>query len=128
MSMLLNSFFEIKEKTNTESGDKVNISARLILNKSHPIFEGHFPNQPVVPGVCMIQMVMEILEKHLDTKLFLSTASNIKFLSVINPEVNNQLNADIQFKPSPSFEVEAKLFWEEIIFFKIKGIFSASLP
>ena len=122
--MLMNNFFEIKEKTVSEARDKAVITSQIIINKSHKIFEGHFPNQPIVPGVCMIQLIKEILENHLNSKLVLSSASNIKFLSVINPEINNILNVEISYTNSDTpFDVDARLYWGEIMFFKIKGVF-----
>ena len=30
----------------------------LTLNAEHPIFKGHFPNNPVTPGVCMMQIAL----------------------------------------------------------------------
>ena len=32
----------------------------LTLNAEHPIFKGHFPNNPVTPGVCMMQIVKNL--------------------------------------------------------------------
>ena len=28
------------------------VNAELVLNAGHSIYEGHFPGQPVTPGVC----------------------------------------------------------------------------
>ena len=126
--MLLNNFFEIKEKVATKSGEKVIVSSRIAINKAHPIFKGHFPGQPVVPGVCMIQMVKEILESHLSIKLLLTSAANIKFLSVINPEINSELNIEISYtSPSHIYNVDARLYRGEVTFFKIQGNLSTSL-
>ena len=125
--MLLNSFFDIKDKSVTNESEKTTLRALVSINKTHKIFEGHFPNQPVVPGVCMIQMIKEILENHLSEKLLLNSASNIKFLSVINPEIHNKLNVEITYTTTDnSFSVDASLFWEQITFFKIKGSFSGN--
>jgi 3-hydroxyacyl-[acyl-carrier-protein] dehydratase len=126
--MLMNSFFVINEKSAAMTNGKTSISSQITIDKTHPIFNGHFPNQPIVPGVCMIQMIKEILENHLSSKLFFSSAGNIKFLSFINPEINNTLNVEISYSSSTlPFDVEAQLFRGDIIFFKVKGRFSNSL-
>jgi len=57
----------------------------LFLHKDHPIFKGHFPGHPVLPGVVQIAIVTELLEKKLDKKLLLVKASNTKFLKMIDP-------------------------------------------
>lgn len=125
--MLLNNFFTIQEESSTEVSGKSIITAQICIDKKHSIFEGHFPNQPIVPGVCMIQIIKEILEKHRNQKLYFTTGSNIKFLSMINPEVNSTLNVEINYNNSNPDDVDAKLFLGEIIFFKVKGSFSSKL-
>ena len=55
--MLLNDFFTINDKVSSAT----EIWAELFINADHKIFEGHFPNQPVVPGVCMMHMLHNFL-------------------------------------------------------------------
>ena len=35
---------------------------RITLNPAHPIFAGHFPGNPITPGVCMLQIIKELTE------------------------------------------------------------------
>ncbi|WP_395093362.1 3-hydroxyacyl-ACP dehydratase [Vaginella massiliensis] len=63
----------------------------LALNAAHPIFRGHFPNNPVTPGVCMMQIIKESTEKILQQPLQLIKLSNVKFMAIINPEKNPKL-------------------------------------
>lgn len=49
------------------------------------IYQAHFPEQPVTPGVCIIQIAAELLSIHLKQDVELRSISNAKFLSVINP-------------------------------------------
>ena len=44
------------------SGENNAIEAIIELDEHHDIFKGHFPGQPVLPGVCMLQITKEILE------------------------------------------------------------------
>ena len=75
--------------------DEQEVNATIQLNKDHDIFKGHFPGNPVMPGVCMIQIIKELTEKATAKKLFLSVSSNIKFMALINPEVNAILKLSI---------------------------------
>lgn len=117
--MLLNDFFNIRK---LESADGL-LKASISIDKSHKIFEGHFPTIPIVPGVCMMQMIKEIIEQKLNRKLMLTEGDNIKFLSVINPTQHSEVDADIQYQEESegSVKINATLFAGAIIFFKIKA-------
>ena len=67
------------------------VTASVKLNKSHKVFEGHFPGNPIMPGVCTIQLIKEITEQAIGKELFLSVTSNVKFMAIINPEKNDTL-------------------------------------
>ena len=67
------------------------VSTTIKLNKAHEVFEGHFPGNPIMPGVCMIQIIKELTEKFVEKELFLSVCSNVKFMAIINPEKNETL-------------------------------------
>ncbi|OEK09632.1 3-hydroxyacyl-ACP dehydratase [Flavivirga aquatica] len=67
------------------------ITANITINKDHVIFKGHFPDNPVMPGVCMMQIIKEITESIVEKKLFTRSASNIKFMAIINPFITPKL-------------------------------------
>ena len=119
--MLLNDFFTIRD---TESS-ATEIWAELLINSNHKIFEGHFPNQPVVPGVCMMQMIKEILELKIGKETNLLQAADMKFLAVINPQENNLIHASIKYATDEAgvINIVASLFKDELVHFKFKGKF-----
>lgn len=120
--MVLNSLFVVK-KYQAEASE---IKASLELNEKHPIFDGHFPGQPVVPGVCMMQAVKELVERHLDRKLILQEADNMKFLAVLDPRTNKFVEAAITVKQDQtSFAVNASLFADTVTFFKLKAVLNS---
>ena len=126
--MLLSDFYKTI-KTDYSKDNPGSFKVTIELNDRHKIFKGHFPGNPVVPGVCMIQIVKEILSKLLKKNLHLSEGSNIKFISVIKPEINKFLNIEYNIKQeSDIFRVSAVISFEEKIFFKFKGIFRIKLP
>lgn len=78
---LLNGFFCI-EKTLCEEGEK---GYQLRLDPQHTIFRAHFPGNPITPGVCIIQMVAELLEQMMERPLALKRVVNVKFQHVLSP-------------------------------------------
>lgn len=89
--MLIEGFYKVNSVENTENG----MVAAIHLNKEHDIFKGHFPGNPVTPGVCMIQIIKELTEEFVGKKLFLTSCSNIKFMAIINPEKTPDLNIEL---------------------------------
>jgi len=103
------------------------IEAAIELNEHHDIFKGHFPGQPVLPGVCMLQMTKEILEIFFQYNVQLSKAEDIRFLAMIDPTQNKELKFVIQYDLSEagSITVNAKILKEDnVVCCKIKGIFN----
>jgi 3-hydroxyacyl-[acyl-carrier-protein] dehydratase len=121
--ILLGDFYTILN----EVIDANTIKAILKLNPEHEIFKGHFPGQPVVPGVCMLQMVKELMETVVDKAMMLSKGNELKFLAVIDPRQYNLINAEVNYtiEAGSAFNINARLFYNETTFFKCKGIFIA---
>lgn len=108
--------------------DDGSIQVMLTINPHHDIFRGHFPEQPVVPGVCMLQIVKELLQKSLGKPVRLQTGHDLKFLAVIDPGRNNTVQAELYYTvhTAGDIHVTARLFYTDLTFFKFKGIFTAS--
>ncbi|HEX7755708.1 MAG TPA: 3-hydroxyacyl-ACP dehydratase [Niabella sp.] len=105
----------------TDDGGKVN--AAIQLDADHKIFEGHFPGQPVLPGVCMMQIIKELTEKATGKILFLNEAAQCKFLSMVDPAKTPSLVAEIDYQQpdAASVTVNAILKNETATFFKINA-------
>jgi len=79
--MLINDFFKLISTTKNDG----KIISTIQINASHQIFEGHFPNNPITPGVVQIQMVKEILQEALQQECLLKEVGRCKFLTILNP-------------------------------------------
>lgn len=101
---LLNSFYKILETKTTENG----ISVMVKIDKEHSIFEGHFPNHPVTPGVCTMQIIKELSEEHLGKSLMLKMARNVKFMAIINPQHNEDVRFDLAFEEAENGDLSVK--------------------
>ena len=58
----------------------------IVLNPSCLIYAAHFPSMPITPGVCIIQMVEELLGELTKSSQQLIKIKNAKFLSVLKPD------------------------------------------
>jgi 3-hydroxyacyl-[acyl-carrier-protein] dehydratase len=101
------------------------VQAGLHLNAKHLIYEGHFPGQPVTPGVCMMQMIKEIIETVLSHKTRLVRADEMKFLRMIIPGEENLVHAKLTYVVDENdiIKVSASLLKDDVIHFKFKGSF-----
>jgi 3-hydroxyacyl-[acyl-carrier-protein] dehydratase len=121
--MLLNNFFKIN--TMEISADKISADVQVILNPKHSIYEGHFPGNPIVPGVCMIQMTKEILSEILKQDFLLVKSSAIKLNNLINPMNNQIINFDFKIKyiDEKIVSVRCLIYFENTNFCNFKGEF-----
>jgi len=99
------------------------INAILEIDELNEIFAGHFPDHPVVPGACMLQVVKEVLASALNKPLRLVKADNIKFLSLIEPSSQTlQLSIAYQLIDS-DIKIISSLMAGEVVCMKLSGIF-----
>jgi 3-hydroxyacyl-[acyl-carrier-protein] dehydratase len=103
-------------------GDR--LKSIIKLNAGHPIFKGHFPGQPVLPGVCMMQMVKEVTEVYIGKKIRLLRARELKFLSFIDPVEHASIKIELSVKATDGgIKVDARLLNSTTLFFKFSGLF-----
>ncbi len=100
------------------------VSASISINRAHPIFTGHFPNQPVTPGVCMMQIIKELAEKWAQSKLVLKKARNIKFMAIINPENNPNIQVQLDVEEEEGLlSIKSTTSFEDTVALKFSGVF-----
>jgi 3-hydroxyacyl-[acyl-carrier-protein] dehydratase len=121
--MFLNSLYQIKQIL-TE-GDGSTFSFKIELNPSHEIFNGHFPGNPILPGVCMVQILKELMINYTDCKLILKNAGSIKYLAFIDPLVNKIILFNIEMNKTENGDISCKatLNSDSAVFCRFKGEF-----
>jgi len=154
--MLLNDFYTIETADSETAAPEPLAPAApvaaetrvvLVLNATHPIFKGHFPDQPVVPGACELQMVQELLSHALGNEYRLLKADQLKFLTPIDPRTHPRIEANLRYAatrpaapngdtqtahesraqtpPGEPLQVTANLSAGETVFLKFTGTFRA---
>lgn len=104
--MLLKDFYKIQSLIKI---DDQKYLVTVLINENHEVFEGHFPGNPVMPGVCMMQIIKEISEQITESSLLMQSISNVKFMALINPFV------------TPELRLELEIIYAENQFIKVKN-------
>jgi 3-hydroxyacyl-[acyl-carrier-protein] dehydratase len=119
--MLIGNLYKI---TSTDQKEGV-INAILEIDKYNSIFKGHFPGQPVLPGAVMLQMIKEVLERSLNYQIRLKKADQIKFLGLIDPQIDNVLQLSLSYSHDDKdlLRVTASIVFKNNTSLKFKGTF-----
>jgi 3-hydroxyacyl-[acyl-carrier-protein] dehydratase len=117
---LAGDFFLILDEQKSESG----FVTRIFLNYEHVIYKGHFPGHPITPGVIQMQLVHELLERHLKKKVKLISMAQCKFLSILSPDkiVPLKIVADLKTKDD-CIVVNASGMNDDNVFFKLSATY-----
>ena len=93
---------------------------------SHIIYKAHFPENPITPGVCIIQVAGELLERKINRKIWLKTVKNVKFLSVLIPEEGKKIRYNFTnlVEEENGCKVQVAVSDDATVYAKISLIFS----
>ena len=119
--MLVKNFYTI---INTDLQDDKAI-IKISLNKDHELYEGQFPDQPIVPGVMQVQIIKELLSDLAKKQLQLKSAANIKYLALMIPEEYDEYEVEISFQllEDNLYKTKAVIKAKDKIFLKFSGNF-----
>ncbi len=85
--MPLENFYSVESSVQQDNS----YSTTLRINKNHQIYAGHFPKRPVTPGVILMQLFKEELERLSKHELQLEKAFNVKFTAVVDPNIDENI-------------------------------------
>ena len=82
----------------TVSMDAAGATIRLLPES--PVYRGHFPGYPITPGVCLVEIALELMEEMADQvghdgKVRLVAAKNIKFTNPVLPTETTELRFNL---------------------------------
>lgn len=119
--MFLDSLYKIT--TREELGES--ISFHLLVDSSHPLYEGHFPGNPITPGVVLGEIVKELLEVLAGQKVKMTTMRQSKFLAAHNPVESPNLEILIKLSGEEGYAVQAKGKSGDMVFFTLSANYVA---
>lgn len=86
--ILKNQLYQIEHSQESDGTQQFTI--RLL--EDCPIYRAHFPGQPITPGVCIVQIVQELLELTVGQQLEICEVKNVKFLNILTPKDNPKVD------------------------------------
>ena len=115
---LNNDYFKIDNCMN--EGEDTLFSITLLPD--YCAYEGHFPGNPVSPGVCNIQMIKECAEQLAGKRFFLGYISRCKLSAVITPQTTPQLSIRMRITEAESiYNVNAVVSDDDTTYIDFKG-------
>ena len=100
-----------------DEGDATLFSVTLLPD--YNAYTGHFPDNPVAPGVCNIQMIKDCAELLTGRRLLLAYIDKCKFSAMLSPQTTPQLSLRMQL--SETYKVRATLFDSTTTYLEFKG-------
>lgn len=86
------------------------------------IYKGHFPGNPVCPGVCNMEMVKECAMVLTGQRLFANSVTRCRMLAIASPATSPELDITIHISPSEKgFSVQARISGQGKIYMEYKG-------
>ena len=69
----------------TELNSDRTVTAQVSTDSKSPWYSGHFPGDPILPGVAQLHMVSSSIARALGQELVLSSMGRIKFKKLLRP-------------------------------------------
>ena len=120
--MLLKDFYKV---ISLEKNDSQKHLAIIFVNEKHEVFKGHFPGNPIMPGVCMMQIIKELTEQITNSSLIMQSLTNVKFMALINPELTPELRLELDITTTDEGLIKVKniTYFNETVALKLSSVY-----
>jgi len=76
--------------------EDISVNGTFVFQPNFPCFQGHFPDQPILPGIIQMAAVRSLAIKALNQQLVPTTTGRIKFRGFIQPK--EQISITVNLK------------------------------
>jgi 3-hydroxyacyl-[acyl-carrier-protein] dehydratase len=97
----------------------------ILINEKHIVFKGHFPDNPIMPGVCMMQIIKELAEQITEGSLVMQKLIDVKFTALINPFLTPELRLELEISTNDEGLVKVKntSYFNDIVALKLSCLY-----
>ncbi len=116
--MLENKYYQI---ISVQSGE-LSATFHIAILPDCDVYRGHFPGNPVCPGVCNIETLRECVSKLLHKKVRISTIKQCRLTAVATPTTCSELDVKVEVTPvGENYTVTASIFDGGKTYMEFKG-------
>jgi 3-hydroxyacyl-[acyl-carrier-protein] dehydratase len=107
-------FLMVDKVTDIKKGEAITASKMCSFNEPH--FQGHFPNNPIMPGVLIIESMAQasgiLISQELKEKQLcvLAAVTDVKFKNVVEPGDELQVHCNLKFGKMGVWKLEGSAF------------------
>ncbi len=116
--MLIKDFYKVNGQTTDAEGNHI---FDIALNTEHDVYKGHFPERPITPGVCNIQMIKECAEVLVGKSLTLTQIDKCRLTAMVTPNGSPNLKVKVQISEANPLKINASIFFEDTIYMTLTG-------
>ena len=112
---MLLEYFQMIDKVEAIDLHQKTLKARSVVPATSPVFEGHFPGMPLVPGVLLIETMAQasgllvLAAADFIAMPFLMTVDGAKMRSFVEPEAVLEIEAILEHEGSGYAVTKAKI-------------------
>lgn len=95
----------------------------IALNAACEVYKGHFPETPVSPGVCNIQMVKECVEEVVGKPLILNYIQQCRLTTLVTPQQHPTVEVRVWLVApiDGGVKIRATIGKGELVYLELKG-------
>lgn len=117
--MLIKDYYRIEDVVKLENGTTL---FHISLLPDSVVYEGHFPEQPVSPGVCNIQLIKECAEQVAGKPLWMNNLQQCRLTTLITPLKYPTVEVRLLLEEKEAgYKLKATLGKEENIYLDMKA-------
>lgn len=117
--MLIKDYYTIGNVSKSEKGV---VRFDISLNADCQVYEGHFPGEPVSPGVCNIQMIKECAELVVGKSLLLNNLQQCRLTTLVTPIQHPQVEVTILLEEKgDAYKLKATIGKGEEVYLDLKA-------
>ncbi len=97
-----------------ESNTENEIRAVVEIPAASPWFDGHFPGEPVLPGLAQIGMVFDVIKKASEGELRVLSVSRVRFKRIVRPEDRLEVIATPLKKEADAYTFQIQIQGDQV--------------